>query len=90
MATEKETAYTLERIERQLDSYAPDGAISDPFDLEMVRKAAADLLAKGWERTEVVQYLRWMEHVDPTMDEATALRNMARIRTNVQERLAKM
>ncbi len=77
-------------IERRLAFYAPDGVISDPNDVVSVQNAIRDLLAKGWLQGEVVQYLRWMEHVDPTMDEDIALRNMARIRGIVEERLAKM
>ena len=86
----KEAQDAVDELVESLSSYAPNGEISDPDDLEQVRKAAGDLLTKGWRRGEVVQYLRWMEHVDPTMDEDTALRNMARIRQAVEKRLSEM
>jgi hypothetical protein len=70
-----------------LTRYAPDEVIEDEIDVQSVRRATSDLLDKKWLPYEIVRYLRWMEHVDPTIDEDTALRWMKVARERAEARM---
>ena len=58
-------------------------------ELSMVIMAIDGLKDKGWTISETALYLKWLEHVDPTVDEEVALRNMAEIRNKVNARLTR-
>lgn len=60
----------------------------DIMELDTVTRAIEELEAKGWTAGEAASYLRWMEHVNPDIDEDTALRNMKAVRERVEARLA--
>jgi hypothetical protein len=51
------------------------GPVEDA-EIPFVVRAAEDLEEKGWLPQEAVSKLRWLEHVDPTIPEDVALRNM--------------
>ena len=60
--------------------------ISD--EMQFVVKAIEDCERKGWTIAEAASYIRWTEHVDPTIDEDVALRHMRAAREKVEFRLA--
>lgn len=60
----------------------------DIMELETVTRAIDGLEVKGWTVEEAASYLRWMEHVNPDIDEETALRHMNAIAHGVKLRLA--
>ena len=57
-------------------------------EIPSVVSAAEDLERKGWTPGEAISYLRWCEHVDPTITEDVALRHMRIVRERVELRLA--
>lgn len=71
----------------RLLSYHPDGAPED-WEVPLIQSAIEDLQKKGWLEGEIVGKLRWLEHVDPSADEDTALRNMKRMDQLVAVRLS--
>lgn len=62
------------------------GPIEDD-ELPYVLRAAEDLEKKGWLQGEAISYLRWLEHVDPTIPEDVALRHMRAVRERVELRI---
>ena len=71
-----------------LTCYAPNGEIVDEIDVQSVRCGISGLLDKKWLPFEIVRYLRWMEHVNPEIEEDVALRNMAVMRKQTEDRLS--
>ncbi len=59
----------------------------EPDELEFVKSAITDCLNRKFTVNEAASYLRYLEHVDPTMDEDVALAGMRRISTAVVQRL---
>ena len=62
----------------RLISYHPNGGPED-WEVTLIQHAILELQMRGWTDNEIVGKLRWLEHVDPNADEATALRNMKRM-----------
>jgi hypothetical protein len=60
----------------------------EPDELTFVVGAIEGLEAAKWLVSEAASYLKWMEHVNPTIDEDTALRSMKAVRLRVEARLA--
>lgn len=60
----------------------------ETHELPYVLNAIAGLEEKKWFVAEAVSYLQWLEHVNPTVEEDVALRNMKRVRTMVEQRQA--
>ena len=73
-------------LERLL-GHTPNGEM-EPFDLAMTQQTIAGLTARGWTDDEIVAHMKWMEHVNPLVDEDTAIRNMRAVRERVEARLA--
>ena len=71
-----------------LSCYAPNGMIEDEVDIQSVRCGISGLLDRKWLPFEIVRYLRWMEHVDPIVEEDVALRNMAAMRKLAEDRIS--
>lgn len=55
-------------------------------EMPFVVSAIEDLEEKKWLVGETASYLQWLEHVDPTIDEDVALRNMRAIEDRVLAR----
>ena len=55
----------------------------EPDEMPQVVMAIEDLEKRGWTISEAASYLRWLEHVDPTIPEDVALRNMRVVRERV-------
>lgn len=68
----------------------PEGTQMNESDQSRIKTAIEDLLSKGWDKYEVVRYLRWTEHVNPLIGEDQALANMKLVRDEVEARLSKM
>jgi hypothetical protein len=73
-------------IVEQLGCFAPNGQI-EKDDLRFVRWAIGDLQNQGWTNDEIVSKLRWLEHVDPTVEEDVALRKMREVDRRVERRM---
>lgn len=78
----------VESIFGALSEFAPGGEISDETDAALVRKTIAELIEKTWLPREIINYLRWMEHVNQYIEEDYALRKMATVRQAVEHRLS--
>lgn len=65
----------LEEFTTRVLIILPD--ISDEFDLATVKMAIKDHFEKGWTPNETASKLKYLEHVDPNMEEETALKCMA-------------
>jgi hypothetical protein len=81
------------RESRMLDAAAFAEAVisqlpktEDEYDKEIVRQVVEDFRLEGWTVDETVRYCRCLEHVDPSLDEATAITRMSRIRAEVSKR----
>jgi hypothetical protein len=59
----------------------------EPIELPFVINAIESLERRNWLSSEVIAYTRWLEHVDPTIEEDVALRNMKRVEERVAQRL---
>jgi hypothetical protein len=73
-------------IEKLMD-YAPSGKM-EAWEYPMVQAAIDDLTKKGWLPHEIIQKLRWLEHVNPETEEDVALRNMRIMDERVAQRLS--
>jgi hypothetical protein len=73
----------MERLMR----FAPPGGMED-WEYPIIQSAIDDLRGKGWEDCEILCKLRWVEHVNPTVAEDVALRNMREMDERVALRLA--
>lgn len=74
----------MNALERLL-GFTPNGEF-EAFDLLATQQAIADLKARGWTEDEIVSKLRWLEHVNPLIDEETALRKMREVEERVRVR----
>lgn len=74
----------MSALER-LTGYTPNGEF-EAYDLLAVQCAIADLEAQGWTEGEIVSKLKWLEHVNPLIDEDVAIRNMAAVNERVRLR----
>ena len=54
---------------------------------DFVNRGIVDLFERGWTVDETRAWCYWLEHVNPDIEEDTALRNMKRIYDLVQLRL---
>jgi len=61
-----------------------------PDEMSFVVMSIEDCERKGWTIEEAAAYLRWTEHVDPTIDEDVALRHMRAVRERVELRQKQM
>lgn len=55
------------------------GEIKDPLDVECVFNCLTQCFEDGFTLADAVRFTRLTEHVDPTIDEETACRLMAKI-----------
>lgn len=78
---------SIEYIIDRLNGFTPNGEMSHDDEMQM-RVAAADLIQKNWTNAEIVDHLRWTEHVNPDVDEETALRRLRQTREAVSVRLS--
>jgi len=58
----------------------------DEAEMPCILRAIKDLEEKKWLVSEAASYLQWIEHVDPTISEDVALRNMRAINERVLAR----
>ena len=65
----------MTRTMELLMTYAPTGKM-EGWEYPLIQANIDDLAKKGWTESEIISKLRWTEHVDPTVDEDVALRNM--------------
>lgn len=62
-------------------------SVLDDDDAEADWYTIKQFYKEGWTRGEVLSFLNCMEHRNPELEEDTALKQMARIRKSVAERL---
>lgn len=70
-----------------LMTFSPSGKMED-WEYPLIQGEITNLQQKGWTDSEIISKLRWVEHVNPDVDEDTALRNMKRVEEQVALRLA--
>jgi hypothetical protein len=58
----------------------------DIMELPFVINAIESLEARKWLPAEVIAYTRWLEHVDPTIEEDIALSHMRAVEQRVAQR----
>ena len=63
--------------------------LTDERDIASTDRTIKQLIEDNWENGEIVRYCRYMEEVDPEMDEDIALSAMKRIRCSVNMRLGR-
>ncbi len=73
-------------IMHQLMMHSPSGQMEE-WEYPMVFASIEDLQKKGWTEAEIIGHLRWLEHVDPRIEEDVALRHLKRTREAVELRL---
>ncbi len=71
----------------KLMAYAPEGKTDFDWEVPLLQTAIEDLQKKGWTEAEIIGHLRWLEHVDPRIEEDVALRHLKRTREAVELRL---
>lgn len=76
----------MRTVLERLIGHSPNGEL-EPFDLHQVQCAITDLVKKKWTDDEIVSHLKWLEHVNPLVDEDVAIRNMRRVKEQVKARL---
>ncbi len=75
----------MSALER-LTGYTPNGEF-EPSDLLATQQAIAELQARGWTEDEIVSKLRWLEHVNPLIEEEAALIHMNAVEERVRKRI---
>lgn len=75
-------------IFNRLLTYTPSGSVED-WEAPMLYRTIEGLLTKGWLPNEIISKLKWLEHIDPRIDEDRALRNMKLVDDQVEARLGK-
>ena len=72
---------------KRLAAYSPTGEI-EIDELPFVQCGIDNLQRLGWTDNEIVSKLKWMEHVNPEINEDVALRNMRLVDERVAHRLS--
>jgi hypothetical protein len=72
----------------RLIAYHPHGAFLE-WEIPMLEADIERKKKSGWSDNEIVSCMRWLEHVDSTIDEDTAIRRMREVRNRVEARLSK-
>ena len=77
----------MKTVLERLEEYSLPGGMQD-WEIPMIQAAIEDLQKKGWTDDEIVSKLKWLEHVNPEVEEDVALRCMKRVDEQVAARLA--